>query len=422
MAIILVAGLGINIAIFFFFGAFRHHVARSYHPHLNRYIDYLLKDIGNPPDPVKAAQIASETDMVISYEGNDQNWTTADTPIYIPFERIRIWHRDSRVEAGRYRSNYVVSAKLPSGRLTFLLTHQPDAEKKIKVISLALLLFITLLLAGAYLAIRWVLNPLRGLKHGVDQVSRGDLSHRVPLQRKDELRDLSDAFNTMAARLQHLIKAKEQLLLDISHELRTPVTRMKVALAMMADSPEKKSITEDVLEMEEKITELLETARALNISVSLNYAETDLAALIRSIVRPFEIGRPAVHITGLPETISLQLDAKRVSRALKNILDNAQKYSPADAGAIEISVEIEVSDILIVVRDDGIGIAEEDLDFIFEPFYRADKARTPQSDGYGLGLSLAKSIIEAHGGNIAVTSAPDQGTTVRIRLPRDVAS
>lgn len=418
MMIIVVAGLGINMAIIASFGAFRHHVSKRYFPHLNRYIDYLINDIGDPPDQARARQIAAQTDMTIAFEGENQGWTTASVPIDFPVDRMRIRHRDSRMEAGSYRGTYRVSVQLSKGRLTFFLAHHPAAEKKIKALGVALLLFITLLMAGSYLGIRWVLRPLRGLKHGVDQVSRGDLSHRIPLRRNDELRDLSDAFNAMTARLQHLIKAKEQLLLDISHELRTPVTRIKVALAMLPGSPDRDSIMEDVKEIEEKITELLETARALNVGVSMTYAQADLIQIIRNTAGQFETGRPAIQMGGLPETLPLRIDAEQIGRAVKNILDNAQKYSPDDAAPIELTVEIEAADVWIVVKDNGIGISDADRDFIFEPFYRADKARTPRSDGYGLGLSLAKTIIKAHGGDIAITSEPGLGTTVRIRLPR----
>jgi hypothetical protein len=102
MAIILVAGLGINLSIIFFFGAFRHHIASSYQPHLARYIDYLLNDIGDPPDRDRARRLASETDMIIAFEGQGLSWSTADHPVAIPRDRVRIRHRDERLELGRY--------------------------------------------------------------------------------------------------------------------------------------------------------------------------------------------------------------------------------------------------------------------------------------------------------------------------------
>lgn len=418
MVVILLAGLGINVAIIFIFGAFRHHIASNYHPHLNRYVDYLLKDIGDPPDPIRARQIAAETDMIISYEGKDQTWTTAAAPMAVPINRFRIRHRGQHLEAGSYRGTYMVRVKQGDGRLTLLLTHQPDAEKKIRLLGIGLLIFITMLMVSAYIAIRWVLKPLRWLKQGVDQVAQGELTHRVPIKRADELRDLSVSFNTMTERLQHLIQSKEHLLLDVSHELRTPITRMRVALAMMPDSPDRASIEEDLEEMEKKITQLLETARSVNIKASLNYTTVDISDLIRKTAKPFQTGQPDIHIVTMPG-VQIRLDAEKIGQALKNIIENSQKYSPDDARPIQVSMEIEPQQVVVAIQDHGIGIGDQDLDFIFEPFYRADKARSPQLEGYGLGLSLAKNIIEAHGGEIEVQSEVGRGTLVRIHLPLD---
>jgi signal transduction histidine kinase len=417
MVIILVAGVGINLAIIFFFREFRHHVARSYYPHLNRYVDDLLIEIGDPPDQDRARQIAAETDLMIAYEGKDQSWSTTGAPIFLPTRHVRFWHNDGRLQAGHYRGRHLVIVKRGDGRLTFQLTLMPDAEKRVHALALRLLLFITALMLCAYLTIRWVLKPLRWLKQGVDQVARGELTHRVPEKRSDELRDLSASFNTMTERLQHLIKSKEQLLLDVSHELRTPLTRMKVASAMMAESADRASIEEDLREMEKKITELLETTRSLNIKDSLKLTQVDVVDLIRSIAQPFTAGRPTIEITSMPDAAPIRLDAHRIRLALKNILDNGQKYSPDDALPIRMSVSIDGPRMVISIQDHGIGICQEDQRFIFEPFYRADKARSPQRDGYGLGLSLAKNIIEAHGGKITVHSELGQGTLVQVHLP-----
>ena len=418
MVIILVAGLGINLAIIFFFGAFRHHVAGNFRPHLTQYINYLIDDIGDPPDPERARQIAEQTRMIITYASADSNWSTADRPLASPAGRMHILHRSDRVIAGTVDGAYVLQVRQGDSRLSFYLPHQPDAEKKIKIISICLLLFITMLMIGAYLAIRRVLKPLRWLKRGVDQVARGDLMHRVPLRRADELRDLSLSFNTMTERLQHLIRSKEQLLLDVSHELRSPITRVKVALALMPESADRTSIEEDLNEMEKKITELLETARALNIKASLNYAPVDLSELIRSTAALFTSRTPEIRISVVPESATMTVDTERIGQVLKNVLDNAQKYSPEGAAPIELSAAVTPTDATIQVQDHGIGIPKEDLDFVFEPFYRVDKARSPQRSGYGLGLSLAKTIVEAHGGRITIASEPGKGTRVRIHLPR----
>lgn len=417
MVVILIAGIGINLAFIFFFGAFRHHVSRNYQPHLDRYVDYLIKDIGDPPDQDRARQIAADTDMVIAYEGPGHRWRTADTPIDIPLSRMRIRHRSERMQAGSYHGAYVVYVQQRDGRFTFFLPYRKMVEKKIKILSICLLIFVSILMIGAYLMIRRVLKPLRWLKHGVEQVARGELSHRVPLKSAGELRDLSASFNAMTGRLQQLIRSKEQLLLDVSHELRSPMTRMKVTLALMAPSPQRQSIAEDIMELERKITELLETARALHVKTSLRHKPVDLAALIRQTVKTFAAGRPGIRMARMPDPVPVLVDGELLGKALRNILDNAQKYSPDDAAPVEVSMAAGENEVVISIQDHGIGIPPEDLDFVFEPFYRVDKARTPRREGFGLGLSLAKNIIEAHGGEIRVNSTPGRGTLVRVHLP-----
>jgi signal transduction histidine kinase len=261
-----------------------------------------------------------------------------------------------------------------------------------------------------------VLKPLRWLKQGVEQVARGELSYRVPVKRSDELRDLSVSFNTMTERLRHLIQSKEQLLLDVSHELRTPITRIKVALAMMTDSPDRENIEEDLKEIEGKISQLLETARSINIKASLKYTTCDLTELIRHTAKPFETGRPAIRIAPMPP-VRMRIDAEKIAQTLKNIFESSQKYSADDADPIEVSVESKAQEVVITIQDHGIGIDQKDLDFIFEPFYRADKARSPHLEGYGLGLSLSKNIVEAHDGEIVIHSEIGHGTVVHVHLP-----
>jgi signal transduction histidine kinase len=263
---------------------------------------------------------------------------------------------------------------------------------------------------------------LRWLRQGVAKVGLGELSHQVPAGRPDELGELATAFNTMTDRIRKLITSKEQLLLDVSHELRTPLTRMKVALAMLAESPAKINLQEDVAEMERKVSELLETARAVNVKAGLNLQGTDLMHLIKEAAAEFEGVEPGIQIEDCAEALSLDLDRRQMGRAIKNIIDNALKYSPPGSLPVEVSMDHEDSRVVIAVHDHGIGIPEEDLAFVFEPFYRVDKSRTPSTGGYGLGLSLVKTIVEAHGGSIAIDSKPDIGTTVRIYLLKSGSS
>ncbi len=416
LLVILAAGLGINLALIFLFGAFRHHIAGSYQPHLIRYVGYLVRELGTPPDPDRARNIAAQTDMVITYEAPGRSWTTAADPAPLPPARFRLRHKADNILVSSFHGAFRIEVLIGDGRLTFLTHNQDYSEKKIHILGTGLLLFVIILMTLAYLAIRRILRPLRWLRHGVAKVGQGELSHRVPNARSDELGELAAAFNTMTDRIGKLIKSKEQLLLDVSHELRTPVTRMKVALAMMDDSAGKQSLAEDLVEMEQKIAELLETARAVNVKDGLHLEPTDLMQLVKETAAALEGFEPGIQVEDTTTETTLDLDVRQMGRAIKNIMENALKFSPRGSRPVQVLLTREASQTVINITDHGIGIPEEDLPFVFDPFYRVDKSRTPRTGGYGLGLSLAKTIVEAHGGTITINSRPKHGTTVRIAL------
>lgn len=418
LVIILIAGIGINLALIFLFGAFRHRIAGSYQLHITRYVGYIVKELGTPPDPERARKIAAQTDMVITYKAPDRSWTTASQPPDLPVERFRLRHQADNIQVSSFHGAFRIVVRLGDGRLSFLIPNQPYAEHKIQILGAGLLLYVIILMTLTYLAIRRILKPLRWLRHGVAQVGQGELSHRVPTGRSDELGDLAVAFNTMTDRISKLITSKEQLLLDVSHELRTPVTRMKVALAMLAESPEKQSLEEDLSEMERKIAELLETARAVHVKDSLHLEPTNLMRLVKETAVALKGSPPGIQVEDNAAAVTLDLDSLQMGRAIKNIMENALKFSPKAGQPVQVSLSEEISQVVIRITDHGIGIPEEDLAFVFEPFYRVDKSRTPRTGGYGLGLSLAKTIVEAHGGTITIESQPNHGTIVRIGLVR----
>lgn len=415
LAVIVIAGIGINLAIIFSIGAFQHHVAAPFHVHLARYVAYLVDDLGTPPDRGRAEHIAAQTAMIITLESRDQSWST--TPDFKPFprDRARIRYQQGGIEVVAYHGNFAVFVSRAEGRIGFYLPRQDQAEKKLKLLVLVLLVFISLLMIAAFVAIRWVMRPLGWLKRGVDEVGRGNLAHRVVEKRCDELGELAEAFNAMTERLRRLITAKDQLLLDVSHELRTPITRIRVALAMLPDSDGKTSIAEDLAEIEAKITELLETARTLGVKAELNLRFVDPATVLRQVAEMYKDQPPGVVLEVIETGAPLMLDENQVHKALRNVIDNAVKYSRPDSAPVRVSLNRHQGAAVIRIQDFGIGIGTEDLPFVFEPFYRADKARSPRG-GFGLGLSLVKTIITAHNGRVDIESQLGAGTTVTIHL------
>ncbi|MFZ1982842.1 MAG: HAMP domain-containing sensor histidine kinase [Desulfatitalea sp.] len=417
-AILVAAGIGINLGIILFIGPFRHHISTSYESHLARYIDFLVREIGEPPDLDRARRLAAETAMKIAYDSAAVQWSThpADEfPAPIRYHLMRFL--DGRIRVGSYHGHHVIYVAQNDGRFTFFVPRALSAEKKIKQFGFILLFGITLLLVGVYFAIRGVLKPLQWLKYGVQQVAQGQLAHRVPVKGRDELGELSRSFNTMTQQLAQLIKAKERLVLDVSHELRSPLTRLKVALAMLPDGTGKQSISEDIREMEDKITELLETARAVGARAELKRTPTDLARLITESAAGFRHRPPGVRLGDLPRLPLMAIDPRQIEKVLKNIIDNGLKYSTEKSPPVGISLHTRESYAVVTVTDKGIGIPQADLALVFEPFYRVDPSRSSRTGGYGLGLSLAKTIVDAHGGHIEIDSIYGEGTTVRIVLP-----
>jgi signal transduction histidine kinase len=236
----------------------------------------------------------------------------------------------------------------------------------------------------------------------------------VPLKKSDELRDLAAAFNDMTDRIRDMLHTKEQLLYDVSHELRTPITRMKVALEFLEDSQARQSLQSDIEEMEKMVGEILETARRQHKYENLKKQRTHLAAFIKQTIVAFENQPPGIEIVDLPSEIEVEIDLEQIKTVFENVLNNAIKYSQPDSAPIQISSGFEESYVVVRITDFGIGIPEEDLAHIFEPFYRVDKSRTKDTGGYGLGLSLCKTIMEAHDGKIEVRSRPQEGTTVSL--------
>jgi signal transduction histidine kinase len=237
------------------------------------------------------------------------------------------------------------------------------------------------------------------------------------VKRSDELKDLAEAFNDMTDRIRGMLHTKEQLLLDVSHELRSPLTRVKVALEFLPEGKARDSIAGDISEMEKMINDILETARMHHLHGELKLQQTNLAKLLQEILPDFEKQLPAVQVDEFSDALVINIDPGQIKTVLKNIISNAIKFSNAASDPVRITVNQQSHYTVVQIADSGIGIPSEELSFIFEPFYRVDKSRSKETGGYGLGLSLCKTIMDAHDGKIEVTSKADEGTTVSLFFP-----
>jgi len=297
---------------------------------------------------------------------------------------------------------------------------------------------IVLVLVGisAALTAAWLARPLQRLSEAARSLGVGRLSARAEFRRADELGDLALAFDEMAERIQALVRGQRELLANVSHELRTPLARIRVALDLAAETGDAsggeslQGIAGDLAEMERLIDDILMSAR-LEVSQDQARGLPPLRLEPLPVVQLFEDAAARFHARHPKRALELELtrlpgelraDRMLLRRALDNLLDNAARYSTAEqCGSPEqplsLSARAEGALVLMAVRDCGRGIDAEDLPHLFTPFFRADKSRTRATGGLGLGLLLARRIVEAHQGAIRVESKPGQGTTVFVSLP-----
>ncbi len=413
LIIILFSGILINIAVGNFYRMQLNPEAWSDgRAHLEKYSHYIIKDIGNPPDKERAVQLAKELNLRIKYTGPSGSWVT-----HPDFPDGYMSHCNARGSklVHWFQGRYYI--EISEGDATFLFSSDKSFIEPHKKYAMVLLIFVSLILAGAYLLLRRILKPVKWLRQGVNEVAKGNFDKPIPIRKNDELGELSKSFNTMSSRIKEMIKARDQLLLDVSHELRSPLTRIKVSLEFLDKDANYSSITDDIHEIETMITEILESERINSKHGKLEKRNIDIISLIKNLIQEYRDSRPGIILNSNPEPLMFDADEERLKIAFKNIIDNAVKYSTETSSPVEIYVQQKDIYIYITFSDTGTGIDKGHLPYIFEPFYRVDGSRSKKTGGYGLGMSLCKKIIESHEGTIAIESEPGKGTTVFIKLP-----
>ena len=417
LAIILLTGICVNIALWGFFGAYRAMAGRPFQSNIYQYLNYVIADLGTPPDYERARRIAEKTTLQIHYQGPQESWSTSPRPLKRHKIHFRTWPNQANVRGGMSHGRFYIEYGHENGNFIFELSGEYHKNPALRRVHGLIFITIALILLGAYLVIRRILRPIRLLSTGVKAVSRGDLKHQVPVTKSDELGQLSRAFNDMTQRLNKMLTAKEQLLRDVSHELRSPLTRMKVALEFIEEGQTKALLQSDIEEIEHLISQILDTARIHHRHSRLNLQTTHLDELIDAVVAVYRNQGPGVVVDAVDPVPVCELDPEQMKIVFKNLIDNALKYSHADSDPVKISIQTRKGWVIVKISDNGIGIEPEALTYIWEPFYRADFSRSRDTGGYGLGLNLCKTIVEAHGGKIEASSIPGTGTTISLSIP-----
>ena len=226
------------------------------------------------------------------------------------------------------------------------------------------------------------------------------------------------AFNRMADEVQRMLGGQRQLLLSLSHELRTPLTRARLALEFIHDKEVRAHLDYDLSNMERMITELLEGERLNTRNQEMSRSTVNLSKLMAEVMRgDFPNDRHRVSLSLPPAAAHLSVNASRLRMLVRNLVENALGYNPADGPPVEVSLEMEDNTAIIRVEDHGPGIEPQHLEQVTSAFYRANPSRGAGTGRHGLGLYLCRLIAEAHGGSVEVASPPGSGASITARIP-----
>jgi two-component system sensor histidine kinase CpxA len=281
---------------------------------------------------------------------------------------------------------------------------------------------------GASVLLCWVLayhltSPVRRMQKVAERFGEGDFSARIGSRRKDELGKLARALDAMAGRIQTLLAAERRLLADISHELRSPLARLGVAVELARSGPNPAAALDRIQKESDRLNslvgELLQVTRAEGDPAARRSDPVALDALLGSIVEDAQVEAGArgseVRLTAAPPVLAPG-DPELLRRAAENVIRNAVRYAPPGT-SVEVALRADNGVARIAVRDFGPGVPEEALPQIFNPFYRVESDRDRASGGVGLGLAIAKRAVELHGGTVSARNA-SPGLLVEITLPR----
>ena len=363
-------------------------------PLLGDYVDRLAAELGSPPDPSRAAALEARLPVrvridgpTVHYEGRplrpDRAHADPDDDHDTPFALVRRTADGHRITLGL--------AAPPAG-------WRPRGSAWVP---LTVLLVCTAL---AYLLVRRWLAPLDAIGAGAERYGRGVFDTPIAARRGDELGRLADRIDAMAGSLHGMLQAQRTQLLAVSHELRSPLTRARLNAELLPDGAEKDAVIQDLAEMRDLITDLLESERLAAGAVALRTEVLDLAALVKQAAA--DAGADcAVEPDVAAAVRAVQADPARLRLLLRNLLANARRHAADASQPPLLFLRRAGSALELGLRDFGPGVSPQVLAHLAEPFYRPDEARTRSAGGVGLGLHLCRRVAEAHGGRLIIRNA-----------------
>nr|MCU0966568.1 ATP-binding protein [Burkholderiaceae bacterium] len=326
----------------------------------------------------------------------------------------RAWHRAPDRD-GDDDGRWLLQRQTADGhRLTFGLGDGGWANRPRTIgwFTLAMLLLLT---GAAYGYVRHLFRPLDDIRSGAQRFGQGQFDTPIPVRRRDELGDLAEQVNTMARDIRAMLEAKRGLLLAVSHELRSPLTRARLNAELVAPGESRDALLRDLGTMRDLITDLLESERLAAGHAALQRERCDVNALVRELVAE-QFASNGLHLDLAPQLPAADLDPVRLRLALRNLIDNALRHGGAADTPPCVRSALEGGSLELSVRDFGPGVDEVQLAHLSEAFYRADAARQRSTGGVGLGLYLCRLVAQAHGGTLRLRNA-QPGLEATLRFP-----
>lgn len=338
-------------------------------------------------------------------EQRDFNSDEADVDRAIFVHRVAQWFR--------FRETLTIAVQLSDG---VWMNARIRARPFPLFFSTGLLLSLSLTVIVVFsVTARAINRPLAGLARfgdaaealGLDIENAPPLDEGGPL----EIRQAARAFNGMRDRIQSLIDDRTRMLAAMSHDFRTPLTRLRLRLEFFPEGPERNKMLRDIADMEEMVSV---TLRFINDGVADEHREAvDFVSLLTELSIDLETELPEFELNGV-RTVRVTCAPVSIRRAFTNLINNAKQYGHS----AQITVSLTPNEVIVEVRDHGPGVPESERENVFQPFYRLEPSRSRESGGSGLGLAIARSVIRAHGGDISLHDAPGGGLLARVQLPR----
>jgi signal transduction histidine kinase len=400
-------------------------------PLLMDYVDRLAGEVaaGGSPGIERAQALTQRLPLTIDIVGPQVNWRSH------PDQERPHWLREPPRGGDRNGEGWgddkdwqqlLQRTTVDGHRIEFGLNEAAfDRRPKLVGYTLAALLILTLI---AFLYVRRLLRPLDHIRQGALRFGAGEFGQPIPVRHPDgpdELGELAATINTMGQDIHQMLEAQRALLLAISHELRSPLTRARLNTELLPEgdeiAPQREALLRDLSEMARLISDLLESERLAGRHKALHREPTAPVALAREVIDELATTQPAAHSIQLHAPLNLPmlpLDQIRVRLLLRNLLDNALRHSAGAPRPVELHIRAldAGQGIELEVRDHGPGVPDDQLPHLAQAFFRPDTARTRNAGGVGLGLYLCRLVAQAHGGTFAVRNA-HPGLAVTVTLP-----